>query len=93
MGDPTEVRQQNDVFAYGASLTRIMSKDTVLLMEIAGTSGKGHAPPQSVARLGFKWYPHEEFYFIAAGLAGLTSRSPDWGILAGVGRTFNNKLK
>ncbi len=88
LGDPTEVRQQNDVFAYGASLTRILSKDTVLLMEVTGTSGKGHAPPQSVARLGFKWFTRGEFHFFAAGLAGLTSLSPDWGALVGVGRSF-----
>ncbi|UCF81358.1 MAG: transporter [Acidobacteriota bacterium] len=94
LGDPTEARRQNDVLTYGASLTRIMSKNTALLMEVAGTSGKGHAPPRSVARLGFKWFPYRSrFHFFAAGLAGLTSRSPDWGALVGAGRAFHRKAK
>jgi hypothetical protein len=93
LGDPTEARQQNDVLTYGVSLTRIMSKDTMLLMEVAGASGKGHAPPQSVARLGVRWLTHRGFHVFAAGLAGLTSRSPDWGALVGVGRAFHRKAK
>jgi hypothetical protein len=93
LGDPTEVRQQNDVFTYGASLTRVMSADTLLLMEIAGASGKGHAPPRSVARLGVRWHAHRGFHLFAAGLAGLTSRSPDWGVVVGMGRSFYRKAK
>ncbi len=93
LGDPTEVRAQNDVFTYGASLTRVMSADTVLLMEVAGASGNWHAPPRSVARLGFKWFARRRFHFFAAGLAGLASRSPDWGAIVGVGRRFHRKAK
>jgi hypothetical protein len=91
LGDPTEARAQNDVLTYGASLTLVMSADTVLLMEVAGASGKGHAPPRSVARLGFKWLAGRRFHFFAAGLAGLTSRSPDRGALVGVG--FHRKAQ
>jgi hypothetical protein len=89
LGDPLVATAQKDQFVFGVSVARALTKYVDVVGEVAGRSdwSTGTPPPglESRAELrGAVRYTRGRSRFDAGLLLGLTTASPDFGIMAGV---------
>ena len=89
MSEPLDAAKQNDVVIYGASLTVALSERTALVSEVNGrwSTRPGEAPigteSRGQAKLGIR-QSAGAVRFDVAGLVGLTSIDPKYGVTFGI---------